>query len=591
MINKRACFLASVVLVLGFSTLEAQSLPAYWGDLKNGNYTVGFKSICVFDAARTYDLTCGDSTVVLGNKSVGRPILINMWYPSVKDKTPALKVKEFFDFPDNENTKVFFSKLKDFQYEYSRFYAIDQNLKENDFSLKGDTTRAGRERLRKALFESYINAATISHRNAKAIAGDFPVIIYHQGLGGTIDGNYLFLEYLASNGYIVISSAFQVTDGGGYGPGWFTGVGSYEDTFADFSFIINYCKQNNISKSKKIFLSGASYGGNCSVTYIGEGNKNVDGLIALDSDYGYDLNISFAEKFNPFVKGKFKFYNNVSMFCVGRSAAHFRLLDSLSQSRRYFLTISDMAHNDFAAQGAIGKFYFAPYAAQKEKFELIHKNYLRMCAAILKYLDGYSKSGKGLEKKEITLYPGWKMEASKPGEKSSLNARFDPSKSNCPTISQFIDIINDKGLEEMKMIYLKCPEKVSEEVLTDVFEYLYESDSLKALPYVIWLDEIGMAEKNLYKIYSTVYRLSFWNYGNGYHLEKAVPFYQWMIDKYSDNKYGYLGMALFAFSTGKSDAGAFCKKVMEIDPDYLKTKGSFADEFIKEKIEKCLEKK
>lgn len=295
-------FLSILVWASQLLTLNAQVLPEYYGDLKCGKYTVGFKSICVFDTARKYDLSCGDSSIVLKNNELGRPILINMWYPAIKTNTSSLKIKDFFDFPSSESTKVFFKILNDFQYKNSKLYAVEQNIKKKDFPLAGDTSLAERDRKRNEIFNTYINSPTISHRNAKLIEGDFPIIIYHQGLGGTIDENYLLLEYLASNGYIVINSAFQVPDGSGYDDGWETGVGDIEATFSDFAFIINYCMKSNISKSKKVLLAGHSYGANCAITYIGEGNQNVAGLIPLDSDYGYVLNSFFPKKIQPFCK-------------------------------------------------------------------------------------------------------------------------------------------------------------------------------------------------------------------------------------------------------------------------------------------------
>lgn len=574
-----------------FSVLSAQTLPEYWGNLQSGNYAVGFKSICVYDTTRKYDLTCGDTTVLLKNKNAGRPILMNIWYPAVKDNTPALKVKDFFDFPTNENTQYFFSKLHDFQYKNSKLYAVEQNIKKNDFSQEGDTSLSGRDRKRTIIFENYIHANTISHRNAVTLEGDFPIIIYHQGLGGTIDENYLLLEYLASHGYIVINSAFQVQDGSGYDEGFFLGVGDYDATFADFTFIINYCKRNNISRSKKVFLSGHSYGANCSITYIGEGNQNVDGLVPLDSDYGYVLSDFFPKKYNPFINDKIKFYNALPIFCVGRGEAHYRMLDSLSQSKRYFLTISEMMHNDFTAQGSIGRFYCIPYVVEKEKFGKIHANYLNMCASILKYMDSYCKGGKELEKKDIIRYKGWKLEASKEGEKSSLNSAFNPSKKNCPSVSQFLDIVNNKGLKERTQVCNMCPDTaLKAEMVSDIFDFLFENgDSLQVLPYLQWMEEMGFAKKNLYNIYFTVFYLSFLDSGNGFHYKKAVPIYQWMIDKYPKGKYGYLGMALFVLYTGEGNPEVYCKKVVETDPDYLKIRtDSFWDERSKEMIKKCL---
>jgi hypothetical protein len=574
-------------------TLNAQVLPEQYGDLKCDKYTVGFKSICVFDTTRKYDLSCGDTLIAAKTKELGRPILMNIWYPATKSNTSPLKIKDFFDFPTSESTKIFFKNLNDFQYKNSKVYAVEQNMTKKDFPLEGDTSLAERNRKRNLIFETYINSPTLSFRNALPIEGDFPIIIYHQGLGGTMDENFILLEYLASNGYIVITSAFQVAEGSNYDEGWYTGVGDYEATFSDFTFIINYCKNNNISKSNQIFLSGHSYGANCAITYIGEGNQNVVGLIPLDSDYGYVLNNFFPQKYNPFVNPKMKYYDGMPMFCAGRSEAHYRMLDSLTNSKRYFLTISEMTHNDFTSQGGVGRYFCKNYAINKEKYERVQKNYISMCSTILTFVYAYSKSIKVLEKKDIKTYFGWNLEVSFKGEKSSLNAPFDGSKNNCPTISQYIDIVNHQGVKGMKEIYSTCKDtSTKSKVISDIFDYLYENeDSLKIIPYLQWMEETGEGEKNLYNIYFTVFYLSFLDTGNGFNYKKAKPIYQWLIKKYPSKKEGYLGMALYAMATGEGDANYFCKKVIETDPNYLNaTLSSFWDDHNREKVKKCLQK-
>jgi predicted alpha/beta-fold hydrolase len=232
-------------------------------------------------------------------------------------------LKDFFDFPSNESTAIFFKKLKEYQFQNSKVYAVNQNLSKYDIIKEGDTSLAGRDLKRGKIFENYINSKTISYKNAQAIDGIFPLIIYHQGLGGTVDENYVLLEYLASNGYIVINSAFQVGDPTGYSDGWFVGVGEHEQTFADFNFIINYCKKNKISKSNKTFLAGHSFGANFAITYIGQGHKNVTGIIPLDSVFGYVINNFFPKKDNPFTQERIKYYHLLPIFCANRSEAHF----------------------------------------------------------------------------------------------------------------------------------------------------------------------------------------------------------------------------------------------------------------------------
>jgi hypothetical protein len=552
----------------------SQTADEYYSKLKKGVYEVGFKSVCVFDTTRNYDLNCGEQGQPTTNKELGRPILLNIWYPAEKTAGSApMLLKDFFDFPVIDGTTIFFKKLKEYQFQNSKVYAVNQNLSKYDIIKEGDTSLAGRDLKRAKIFENYINSGTMSFKNAQEIGGNFPLIIYHQGLGGTVDENYVLLEYLASNGFIVINSAFQVGDGSGYNDGWFVGVGDYEQTFADYNFIINYCQNNKISKNKEVFLSGHSFGANCAITFIGQGNKNVTGLIPLDSDYGYVLNNFFPKKYNPFTADKLKHYKNLPIFCANRSEAHFKMVDSLTQSQRYYLTIADMKHNDFTSQGGIGRSYCLPYAIEKEKYKTITQNYLHLCEAILKFADANTKANKLLDKSEITNYPGWKFEVCKQGQKLKSNAPFNPNESKCPTLPQFIDIVNFKGIKDFEKVYEACNDStLKKQVVTDAFDFIFEgNDSILLRQYLNWMYSSNLAESNLGNIYASVFYLCMFDRGDGYEYAKALPTYRWIIEKYPKNKIGYIGMAAFLISLNAPEAMYYCKKVVEINPNYINT--------------------
>lgn len=575
----------SVFFLTCFGSIFAnsQSLPDYWTALKKGQFAVGFKSFCVFDTSRNYDLSCGDSTVAI-KKKPGRPILMNIWYPAKRTSdTTVIKIKDYFDFPADENTALFFAKLQAFQFQNSQLYSINGNMKR---SYAGDSSSLGQAKT--AAFENYLSSGTIAHRNVPAANGEFPIIIYHMGIGGTIDENSLLLEYLASNGYIVINSAFEKADGSGYADGWSVGTGDQRATFDDLNFIINYCKQHNISKSRKIFLMGHSYGANSSISFIGEGHKNVDGIIPLDSDFGYELYNFYPPKFNPFVKDKLRFYN-IPIFCIGRSEAHFRMIDSLSLSKRYYLTIPNMRHNDFTSQGAIGRHYCLPYVKDKQLYQEITENYLHMCSDVLLFLINCSKNDAGLIKKDTHVYQGWTFNFSKPGEKLPFNRPFDESKQNCPTISQFLDLFYHAGLKKSEKIYTQCTDtsfKKTETLLT-VLDALYsDSKADTVIAYLSWMNEQKLAENNLRDIFLNVSFSSLFDSGNGFHFEKADSIYSWMIESFPTNKYGYMGRLLVSNYTHREDKDFYCKKILEIEPNFENNKAqSFFDQIARNIIQ------
>lgn len=557
---------------------NSQSLPSYWTGLSKGPFAVGFKSLCVFDRERQYDLSCGDSTLKQTTKKLGRPILLNIWYPAKRTKdTTVVRVKDYFNFPEDNNTAIFFAKLKAFQFQYAKLYAINGNLKEKAYVGDSSLYEASKD----TAFENYLSSTTLAHRNAPAMEGEFPVIIYHMGIGGTIDENSLLLEYLASNGYIVINSAFQQGDGSGFTDGWHVGPGDQRASFDDLNFIINYCEQLNLSKSKKVFLMGHSYGANTSISFIGEGHNNVAGIIPLDSDFGYQFYSFYPAKFNPFLKDKLQFFN-IPIFCIGRSEAHFKMIDSLSLSKRYYLTIPNMRHNDFTSQGAIGRYYCMPYVKEKQLYKQVTGNYLYMCSKVLQFLNSYSKTRASFSKKDVHTESGWTFNVSNPGEKLPFNSPFDPSKQDCPTISQFLDLIYHAGLKEAGKIYSQCTDTSFKniETLLTVFEALYfDSKADTVIGYLNWMNEQKLAVSNLQDIFLTVSFSSLFDRGDGFHFEKADSIYRWMIENFPNHKYGYIGRLLVSIYTKRNDNDYYCQKILEIEPGFGDSKrSSFLEE-------------
>ncbi len=490
---------------------------------------------------------------------------MNSWYPAkLSHDSTDLSIENYFDFPAVENTENFFSKLKAYQYKHAKQYAIDGNMDEDVFT--GDT--ADYAAAKATAFDHYLSLKTWSHKDAQPEDGEYPLVIYHQGLGGTMDENNVLLEYLASHGYIVVSSAFEQSDGSGYAEGWNVGVGDLKASLADIQFIINNCKHHYRLKSNNVFLMGHSYGANTTLSFLGEGQQNVTGIVPLDSDFGYVLNSFFPDKYNSFSKDKLK-YVNVPIFCVGRQEAHFRMIDSLTLSTRYYLTIEGMKHNDFTSQGAVGRYHCLPYVKTQEQYQQVTTNYLHMCTAVLQFLNSYADSEKGIDKKDIHLSSGWNFAISRPGGKLPQNMPFVATGNNCPSPSQFLDLIYNKGLSSAENIYAQCSDSLftNSDNLLEILDALFTDTNADTLiAYINWMNALQIAEGNLEDIFDIVFYNAFYDRGNGYHYEKADSIYQWMIHTFPRSKYGYMGRLLMDVGLDKTNREMYCKKLLRIEP-------------------------
>jgi len=203
------------------------------------------------------------------------------------------------------------------------------------------------------------------------------------------------------------------------------------------------------------------------------------------------------------------------------------------------------------------------------------------------------KKSKTLDKSEVQLYPGWKFEVCNQGQKLKTNAPFNALESNCPTLTQFIDLIDFKGIKEFEKAFVTCKDSVlKKQAVTDAFDFIFESkDSGLVIQYLNWMYSSNLAEINLKNIYSTVYYLCMYDRGDGYEYSKALPTYRWMIEKYPKNKIGYIGMAIFLINLDSKEAIAYCRKVVEVDSNYLTQKQSSDwDENTRIRIKEYLEK-
>lgn len=572
------------ILILLFVSVQikAQAVPEYWGSLKKGKYGVGFKSYLTFDASRKYDLTCDDSTVVIKNINSGRPILINLFYPAVikKDAVP-ITIKEYFDFPETDDTKTFFKKLKKLQLNNSKRYVVDYNIKVSNFS--GDTSIVNKTR--EEVFEKYLALKTISVKNGEPISGEFPVLIYHQGLGGTLDEDFLFLEYLVSHGYIVVMSGFQNGDSG-FG----VGTGKTKTSLDDYNFIIGHLKKEGTLKNQKIFLAGHSLGAINSTAFISEGGNNIDGVVSLDAglDYGLSFNTNPHDSLtNWSLPGK-KNSHGVPFMIITGSKAYFRFSDALIDSRRIYIALSDMEHNDYAGQGAVGNLLSMPHVKNPEEVLYRYNTYLDLCPLILKFLESNVNHAVAFSKNDIVPKKGWRIEVLEKGETTPFNSKFDKASNKCPSISQWMDIILNEGLAEGQKFESCMPEILKNDAkLMDVFEALfYDGKTELAMNFLNWINTAYPDKVNN----RTLFLIAVNDYCQGGDKDSLTKHSKiicnWQIEKHPESIYGYLGKARAADLLKNYDAAIeLYKKAIELEsPLKIKAMGHL-ERFVTDELE------
>lgn len=538
-----------------------------------GKFSVGHRHLMTMDSARVYDYNLGDTTLPINQN--GRPILMNIYYPTKKSKGgEAIQIADLWAFTGNTQMDFFFRRFKDYEREMSKKYAIDENIEQRDFT--GDTTTY--LSTLNQLFEQYSSTNLHSKDGLEPLSQDLPVVIYHQGLGGTFDENIQLVELLASHGFLVITSSFVNSAGA-----WSLGVGDTDASIADIDFIIKYV-QSNLSKNNHIFLMGHSFGANTIFNYPAVGKYKLSGIIPLDSDYGYSFYYHMPEKQKPNLEKQGN-YIGLPIFAAGRSDAHFRMIDLLDQSHRTFLKIDDYKHNDFCAQTIIGARYCLPYTTQQKEIKFKLLQYQKLNDLILTFLNNCIKDNRNLFTKIPLDNYKMKLEIADPGERSAFNSKFETGKGNCPTNTQLLELIEHYGMQIAGTEWLNC-QKPTDTSIFD-FEWLNIYDALlhqKTISLAIQFLEFYIQQRplnqNIEGFAFYTHENSFVDDGDGIHLSKADEVFHWMSQHIPNEIEGHKGLIMckrveeyYADEEQKarlkSELESLCTALLEQFPDYF----------------------
>src|SRR5262249_27516195 len=129
----------------------------------------------------------------------------------------------------------------------------------------------------------FLSAETFAVKDAPAVDGRFPVVVYHPGLGGSHEDNSVLFEYLASHGYVVLSSAYPDPEASSVSCG-----GDLPCSFRDMEVLSCYARVLPYTDADRLASMGHSYGACAVLAWAAEPNSLVRAFVALDSGLEYD---------------------------------------------------------------------------------------------------------------------------------------------------------------------------------------------------------------------------------------------------------------------------------------------------------------
>lgn len=362
----------------------AQSL---WDHLEPGPYAVGFQSSLEIDTSRR-EISLDPSQKLIGF----RPVLVAVWYPSVRT-TPGIKYAEFQDLdiqPDQPELKAFSRKLKNHSQESGAKILFSYDV--NPPSAKEKTEALSR----------LLQVKSKASRRAPFVPGKFPVIFYCPGAEGSFDENVILFEYLASHGYVVISSAFQVNT---------TYVKNNihlgRTIEKDLYFLIQHSSKLPFVDSSRLAAIGHSMGAQELLKFIGEQDCPLQSLISLDTTLETTFSKLQQKESKDFVKGTKESISRyftqlrelsppsipVMLIASKRNNPDFSIFSSyLKHSSRYEVITSHLRHEDYISQGAQRS--ILPFKTKEQQQELtgVQNEYAQVCQLVLLFLDQTLKS-------------------------------------------------------------------------------------------------------------------------------------------------------------------------------------------------------
>jgi len=229
---------------------------------KPGSYEVGLKVVEQYDHARTFHGALDD----LGKANLeepARPLQTLVWYPARRNNGNGMTVGDYGKLLVTETN----FRATHMPQEWKPWIdAMAPTLKDKLWAV----------------------------RDAPAIAGKFPVVIYAPSFGLMAWENADLCEYLASHGYVVIASP----DMGAMNRGMTLDLPGLDAQAADISFLITFAQTLPDTDVSEVAVAGFSWGG-LSNLLAASRDSRIRVLVALDGSMRYYAGLAREAGIHP----------------------------------------------------------------------------------------------------------------------------------------------------------------------------------------------------------------------------------------------------------------------------------------------------
>jgi pimeloyl-ACP methyl ester carboxylesterase len=351
-----------ILLLFGQKIIYAQVSVSKLS-LPYGKYEVGFKHYVCNDSTRSYKRLY-DFT----DKILPRPISVSIWFPAIpKAGTKLMTVEDYMTILKDEeeweelpNSRI----LEWFYYSNS----------ESNKSHLAETTKA--------------------KGNLRPLSQKFPAVIYAPSYQASSTENFALCEFLATHGFIVISSPSRGTENRFLDGGTTRDI---ETQARDIEFLIAEISKNSFADINNLAVVGFSFGGISNIL-AQMMDERIKSIICLDGSIRYQYSkIQQSPYFNlagfdvPFlfmsqkeIPAQVMKEDNID----STLNTSFLFYDSLKNSNAYYFKFNDLTHSYFSSMGVL----FADRDARQDKSDsAIMKSYKWLNIYTLNFLNAFVK--------------------------------------------------------------------------------------------------------------------------------------------------------------------------------------------------------
>ncbi len=332
--------------------------------LNKGSFNVGFSHFIVNDSTRTYKRIFDWNT-----KSTPRPIPVSLWYPAEAnlENLKPLKILDYFEILKEEEEWEYLPNEQVLNWFYYPNTVANQN---------------------------HLKEKAIAYKQKEPIDGRFPVVIYAPSYQASSIENFALCEFLASHGYLVISSPSRGTENRFFEGGTEKDM---ETQARDVEFLVKEAGKLQNADFNRIATIGFSFGGMANMLAQMR-NKNIKVIISLDGSERYQYTTLEKSPFFNIERMDIPYMHIAQKEIPERVLKEdninaelnqkFELYDSIVHSDAFQLKFHNLTHSHFSTLGVL----FEPRDERQDRSDLeIMESYKWVTEYTLNFLNAFLK--------------------------------------------------------------------------------------------------------------------------------------------------------------------------------------------------------